>query len=410
MNDFLTINYSCKYLNNLTNHKLHHRVNLYWKYQSKITFWKDINNNDICIDNNWRQLYFQFKKLSQQTQISKLTDTYLLCDWATQFDLTSIVYFVMYKETIPDKTCIQSWWQPEWVHDIEFRLIEIRALICYLRTLFNCLVHDSIDTFRYVLSYFKDDYINKTPYHGVFTYNQNCCYPHSIFSQPKTFEQLVQAFEIMEKNLYIDEKIVISKFDFVKSIFLNINSNGYLPLVALCLCFNGTKILRHLLSNNVADNKEFVNNWTMSAECGETISVPGHNFSGATLLGIACTCNTPNVEIIELLIENGANPDILGDKNVSIDETDRYWQCMTLLNVSVTLQSFEMVESALKSKCKITKEMINRVDQFLDMTPLMIAVSNDLEEIAQILLQSGADVNVENTNVCLHMFYISYFH
>ena len=44
--DFLSIHNSCKYFNNLTNYKLQHRINLYWKYQTKITYWNDIN--DCC--------------------------------------------------------------------------------------------------------------------------------------------------------------------------------------------------------------------------------------------------------------------------------------------------------------------------------------------------------------------------
>ena len=55
--DFLSINKCCKHFNNLTNYKLFHRINLYWKFQSKITYYKDIDDNDTCIDNNCKIIY-----------------------------------------------------------------------------------------------------------------------------------------------------------------------------------------------------------------------------------------------------------------------------------------------------------------------------------------------------------------
>ena len=59
-----------------------------------------------------------------------------------------------------------------------------------------------------------------------------------------------------------------------------------------------------------------------------------------------------------------------------------------------------MVKLAFKPEFQTTKEMIDSVDRFTDETPLMCAVNNGCVDIARLLINAGADMNIQNSEVC----------
>ena len=79
------------------------------------------------------------------------------------------------------------------------------------------------------------------------------------------------------------------------------------------------------------------------------------------------------IEMIELLVKNGADPNILGDQNVPDNDIDRQWQSRSFLSMAVQSCDVKMVKLAIKPEFHTTKEMINSVERLDDVTPLMIA-------------------------------------
>ena len=65
-----------------------------------------------------------------------------------------------------------------------------------------------------------------------------------------------------------------------------------------------------------------------------------------------------------------------------------------------------MFESALKLETTLLKQIINFSDKRTGGTPLIVAVVNGYTEIVRILVQAGADVNVEDRYVCIYCMYI----
>ena len=116
------------------------------------------------------------------------------------------------------------------------------------------------------------------------------------------------------------------------------------------------------------------------------------------MIGIACYCKS--IDMIKLLVKHGADPNILGDKNVPINDITHYWQCLSFLSWSVQVNNVKIVKLALKPEFQTTKEILNCVDRLLDETPLMMAVSRNCVDIVRVLIGAGADINVKSHTVC----------
>ena len=122
------------------------------------------------------------------------------------------------------------------------------------------------------------------------------------------------------------------------------------------------------------------------------------------MVGIASR-GAKSIEMIELLVKNGADPNILGDQNVPDNDIDRQWQSVPLLVFAAQRRDVTMFESALKFETTLLKQIINFSDKRTGGTPLMVAVVNGYTEIVRILVQAGADVNVEDRYVCIYVYY-----
>ena len=171
MKDFLSISKCCKHFNKLTNDSSYHRINLYWKYQSKITYYKDIDNNDKCIDNDWCEFYFQLKILSKKCKLTIYDmDLSLLMIKAIRFDLPSIVSFKIYKTFRKQLVNQFDNSVATMTTNFVYELIKLQRCSDMLGM---CVAHDAIKTFKYMLSmltqktYFNENDCNKDHFYKI---------------------------------------------------------------------------------------------------------------------------------------------------------------------------------------------------------------------------------------------------
>ena len=240
MKDFLSINKCCKHFNKLTNYKLYHRINLYWKYQSKITYYKDINDNDTCIDNNWCKFYKQLKILAKKSKLT-LDDLDLpdLMINAIEFDLVSVVSFVFHKTCFVFKTNVKVCESKLRFDNFFFELSEFFGLWLMLR---YSVSSDSIETFKCALSIMTQKIHNNKEHHyfRVFERQRNgycilCFKDHVLINILDTLEEMKKIpSNDMEKYFNMQENC-----DFIKHTLLHLGTEQFIPLLAFC-CYCGS--------------------------------------------------------------------------------------------------------------------------------------------------------------------------
>ena len=397
--DFISINKCCKHFNNLTNYKLYHRINLYWKYQSKITYYKNIDNNDTCINNDWREFYLQFKKLSKHSQKTSM-DTSLvdLMTEAARFDLVNIGAFAF------EKLGSSSYNKATACDDtvelvVQNFLIKLTDLQRFSLALQSCMAQDAIETFKHILSMLKLKLdANEGQDYDIMLekiIDASCIFllPSDLFSEFMAKLKESQLAKHGDSN--VEE---VNRCNFVRNIVLNTFMDMdmvqacYIPMLAVCCVRNAVKIGEYLLSN-YGINKMYVKTWRVHSSLPKAFSFWSEHFLGASMIGIVCQYQ--HIEMIDLLVRNGADPNIMGDINLP-----NHWQSMNFVSRAVETCDLAMVKLALKPQFKTTKDMINCIDTRTDATPLMRAVSNNCVEIAFVLIKAGADINIRNAQVC----------
>jgi ankyrin repeat protein len=107
-----------------------------------------------------------------------------------------------------------------------------------------------------------------------------------------------------------------------------------------------------------------------------------------TFLSLAIAKN--NYEIVELLIDNGA------DVNIILATSTRQGQVFTVTPLSLAVQknNFKIVELLIKNGADVNMVNVNVYNQ--EYTALSIAVEIDKIEIVELLIENGADINMNN--------------
>ena len=183
-------------------------------------------------------------------------------------------------------------------------------------------------------------------------------------------------------NSNFSENIIIN-------IFMDMTKDYFIPMLTICCSYNAVKIGEYSLSNYEV-NKSYVQNWRVPSLTFLQRLKP---FVAASMIGIACEYKF--IEMIELLVRNGANPNIMGDINLP-----NHWQSKNFLSRAIETCDMKMVELALKPEFQTTIDMINTIDIQSDTTPLMRAVHDNCVDITRMLIKAGADINIQNTLVC----------
>ena len=361
------------------------------------------------MNNDWFKFYLQLKKLSKNSS-SKLTLTnttleILTCE-AFRLDLPSIGSFAFYK--LWSSYNVQAFrilckYEDNLEKIFASFLIELNNLQRFSDFFRWCVTSDSIDTFKCILSIMA----HKAHCH-VNDHDKNMYDFHEMFDKilnTSSFwwgeNDLLSQIKVKVQGCLDRQVNVPDHCNHMRNVLVNaymaMEKEYFIPILALCCVNNSVKIGEYLLSNfNI--NKTYVNHWQLSSFALKEFDLPSNLLLGASMIGIACQYK--HIGMIELLVKYGANPNILGDKNISLDDTTRRWQSSSFLLWSVHTGETKLVELALKPQFQTTKAILNSIDEHVGGTPLMIAVAHNHVAIVRLLVQAGADINIKNDQVC----------
>ena len=163
----------------------------------------------------------------------------------------------------------------------------------------------------------------------------------------------------------------------------NTNVYSHTPLLKACLHEHPdvVKIIMEYMSNETSD-KIYLRIWATGMRKGSKYDIQFLNYDDSPYAGTPLieAVRTENRQIVEMLLEG----------KVPIDEQHYILGNITALHTATSKKSIEMIELLLASGADIN------VVRDKNITPLMDSIMDKNEEITLLLLKHGADVNISH--------------
>ena len=213
--------------------------------------------------------------------------------------------------------------------------LRLKQLDVFSYILKSRIVEGSIEIFKYMSlrlnQAIRTNSTEHSDYHEVINTMIHTC--SLDYRSCDAFSALIPEFEEILKKSKPNPNVQ-DRCGYMKNILFNAymatNEEYVIPMLALCCFFNSVKIAEYLFANFKTINEMYVKNWRLSANFLKTFKiVTSFNvFLGSSMIGIASQCT--HIEMIELLVKNGANPNILGDVNTV--NVANHWQNNSFLS------------------------------------------------------------------------------